>query len=605
MNNKKICIIYDRTNQNSESIIDQVYSHFCYDLSDTMAANLGFEIQLYDIASDRLRIKDIDPNTCCLSIIIITDAFFHEASKVQNTIEKLRERGTKTLLISLCKNRNLVRDINLLLVDPEKLESNISRILCVIAQKLCGEKITIFLSYYREEGNDVCRDFIKYALDIPGYQEFIDVKCIEFGAEIQKEIELCIKDKNSVVLCLRTPRYSERFWGMTELLLAKEHDVPIVIADCLEGVEQRSNPNAGNVPVIRLNLPLTAETVTTAMLLLTKEYLRKSIFSHAPDQENATLYLWRGPELADLTKAKLQNFTSIVYPAPPICKCETEYYHKLCSNVDLLLDNQVSLNTQNNRKKICISFSEGEPRKDAHPSFLKSIAAEILRYLICKDYEILYGGDWRRSGFTEQIRDFIEIYRSKHNGSNASLTNYFVNLHDDEVNHIEQELYSYGSLIQIPYASDPIASLSNMRERLITDADAVIVLGGKHTSENGITSGIAEEVALALTYNKPIYLLGATGGATGAIVDMVNGDNFRFTSSHTDNAHCQQRLSEINRIITQTTVEGISSINGLSPEENHTLFTSKNINLLLRVIFNGIERALSHCFNTELPPHET
>lgn len=349
MNTKNISIIYDKSNPASKKIVDQIYCNFCYDLSDITSINLGFEIHLYDIASKGSIIERIDSNDCCLCIIIITDLFFLKAAEIEGMAVNLQEQGINTLHISLCKNRNLFKDLNLLIVDPNEIEDNISRILCVVAQKLCGENLTIFLSYYRAEGDNVCRDFTNYMLDLPGFKEFIDIKQIEIGTEIQKEIESCIKD--SVVLCIYTSKYSERFWGMTELLLAKENDVPIVIADCLDGVERRRNPNAGNVPAIRFDLPLTEKTVNNTVLLLAKEYLQKSIFSHAPDREEATLYLWRGPELADLVKATSQKFTSIIYPAPPICKCETDYYLRLF-NVNLSLDNQVKLNTQNKRLSV-------------------------------------------------------------------------------------------------------------------------------------------------------------------------------------------------------------------------------------------------------------
>ena len=48
-----------------------------------------------------------------------------------------------------------------------------------------------------------------------------------------------------------TDNYATREWCRTEVILAKEHDRPIVVVNALESHEIRSFPYIGNVPVIR------------------------------------------------------------------------------------------------------------------------------------------------------------------------------------------------------------------------------------------------------------------------------------------------------------------------------------------------------------------
>lgn len=586
MNTSNISVIYDKSNKYANQIVDNIYQHFCYDISDIMAVNLGYEIHLYNVFINKREIESINKNNCCLCVIIITDSFFHDASATQNMVDKLKDKHINTLLISLSNNKNLFIDLNLLMVDVNNLEKNLSRIMCVLAQKLCNRKVTIFLSYFRAEGDKYCKEFKNRTLNLPGFAEFLDIKDIEIGSNIQQEIESCIKD--NMMLCIYTPKYSERFWGMVELLIAKKNNVPIVIADCLDGVEKRRNPNSGNVPVIRFNYPINDEIVSDTVLLLMKEYLRKCIFHQESNQQKSVLYLWKSPELSDLAKAKKANLSSVVYPAPPICRCEVEYYNELF-DIDFILDNNISQNNSKITKKIVLSYAEGNAREHTHPHFLKSITAEILRYLIYGNYTISYGGDWRKNGFTQQIINFIDIYRSRHQGNTAFLNNYFVNLCGDDISHIEQEIFSYGKIILIPYEDNACKALTNMRLQLISDSDAVIVLGGHLTSNNGITSGIAEEVALAIINNKPLYLIGASGGATKTIVDIMNGMSYEFTSRYFD-TDCQEQLHIINNTISNITIEDISKNNGLSLNENLVLFNSQNINLLLSTLFRGIER---------------
>lgn len=60
-------------------------------------------------------------------------------------------------------------------------------------------------------------------------------------------------------------------------------------------------------------------------------------------------------------------------------------------------------------------------------------------------------------------------------------------------------------------------SLFRMRVELIHRASAVIAMTGKEYGFSGRFPGVAEEVMLALAFNKPVYLVGGFGGATKAI----------------------------------------------------------------------------------------
>jgi hypothetical protein len=67
-------------------------------------------------------------------------------------------------------------------------------------------------------------------------------------------------------------------------------------------------------------------------------------------------------------------------------------------------------------------------------------------------------------------------------------------------------------------------SLFRMRLRLVNDIDALIVVGGKDGDSWGRFSGIAEEVALALEMDKPVYVLGGRKGAAQAVGQLLGLD---------------------------------------------------------------------------------
>jgi hypothetical protein len=64
-------------------------------------------------------------------------------------------------------------------------------------------------------------------------------------------------------------------------------------------------------------------------------------------------------------------------------------------------------------------------------------------------------------------------------------------------------------------------SLFRMREHVMREADAVVVMTGKEFGFRGRFPGIAEEVMLALAFHKPVYLVGGFGGATQAVGQLL------------------------------------------------------------------------------------
>ncbi len=101
-------------------------------------------------------------------------------------------------------------------------------------------------------------------------------------------------------------------------------------------------------------------------------------------------------------------------------------------------------------------------------------------------------------------------------------------------------------------------SLSAMRERLIEDIDALVVVGGKRWSGSGKEPGTKQELDAALARGLPCFLLGGFGGMAE---DLAADPNYR------------DRLG-----------------NGLSTDDNQYLLTTRNDGGAVAMILEALGR---------------
>jgi len=68
--------------------------------------------------------------------------------------------------------------------------------------------------------------------------------------------------------------------------------------------------------------------------------------------------------------------------------------------------------------------------------------------------------------------------------------------------------------------------LTEMRIKSIGSSHARICAGGKLSGYNGKMPGVLEEILIAIDKNKPIYLLGAFGGAVGEVCKVLRKEAY-------------------------------------------------------------------------------
>jgi SLOG cluster2 len=149
-----------------------------------------------------------------------------------------------------------------------------------------------------------------------------------------------------------------------------------------------------------------------------------------------------------------------------------------------------------------------------------------------------------------------------------------------------------------------------MREAMNAETDARIFLGGQVGSLGvrglGKYPGLAEEALIALRSQKPVYLIGAFGGCTEAIIAALHGEKpaaFTETERLTDLGVCKAFNLFNSQISGDTepidykvlTAEfetiGLAGLNnGLNANENERLFTSAHLPEVIALVLRGLGR---------------
>ena len=326
------------------------------------------------------------------------------------------------------------------------------------------------------------------------------------------------------------------------------------------------------------------------------------------------------PELFSFIKISKDKKT-ILYPEPPLGKEEqlvlTDFNNKISfvTPTEAMAQSMGNLND----KRIAFSVSESDDlhQRGCAKAMLKDIVLELSRYIVKAGGYLIYGGDLRKEGFTESFENFSYQYGEKEKADRQEkyFTNYFawpIHLNISESNkaeffhcRVEPKFVDApkGVIANVfipPFGNENLNiwahSLTKMREEMENSVDARIILGGRLTGFKGKYTGIIEEFLIASQKNHPIYLIGGFGGAAKAIVDIREGKDIDllklaegtpsyadFLTYYNDNNSDKIDYSSIKEHLITYTFN-----NGLTLEENKTLFHTTNILEIVSLILKGL-----------------
>ncbi|MGS1116513.1 toll/interleukin-1 receptor domain-containing protein [Castellaniella sp. UC4442_H9] len=203
-------------------------------------------------------------------------------------------------------------------------------------------KVQIFLSHSKhddtgEQTAELIRDRLQAG---HGLASFFDVHDIPAG--LRFHTVLLSQVRVSAMVAVHTDTYSSREWCRREIIEAKRHNVPLVVADCISDLDERGFPYLGNVPVVRLD-PEGPNRIDVVIARLLDEVLKDFLWRCRTNISTeiagpAIFFIPRPPEL--ITLAMLPPKTDvpapiIVYPNPPLSKEEERLFFEIAPHVQL------------------------------------------------------------------------------------------------------------------------------------------------------------------------------------------------------------------------------------------------------------------------------
>jgi SLOG cluster2/TIR domain len=548
-----------------------------------------------------------------------------------------------------------------------RLTNEISRLITrrpAVAAAEAGEtsaksppKMRLFLSHAKVDGEKTAlalRDYIQTHLALDTFFDAIDIAAgFRFAEEIDDGID------SAAFALIHTDAYASRVWCQYEVIRAKRHGRPAVVIHAIEDGEPRSFPYIGNVPTIRWQ----PDRIESIIGLILREVLRGEYFTrHFENMKTlfeippAARALSRAPELltALALRADGDQVPYFVYPDPPLAKLELDLILELAPNLrlttptllfanpkqpDELAGNCLAKTLAGRTIGISISDSEnlairgmGFPKlpgeKFAPPSaHLRDAMTEFARFLLAAGATLAYGGDLRQGGFTLVLCELVAGYRATSGETTAALQSYLSwPIHLDLTEDQEAGWSGLVDFHKIPPPAglgvDPLVkpppttpenlvawarSLTVMRDQMDSEIDARILVGGQIGSFGagglGRYPGLAEEALLALRAKKPVYLVGAFGGCTEAIIEALRGNKpAAFTDEVRLAGADQQAAADLYNSTAAESIDyaaltaefesfGIAGLNnGLSTEENERLFTTTRLPSMIALVLRGMSR---------------
>ena len=203
-------------------------------------------------------------------------------------------------------------------------------------------KVQVFLSHSKHDdsGSQIACSIRDRIHGHHALASFLDVHDIPAGLRLQKV--LLQQVRSSAVVAIHTDSYSSREWCRREVIEAKLWNAPLVVANCISNLDDRSFPYMGNVPVIRLE-DEDEERIDFLIYRLLDEVFKDFLWRcqvelHGSAAAPSVMFIPRPPELislVNLPSAVEEAEVVIVYPDPPLSSEEQRLFTKVAPRVRL------------------------------------------------------------------------------------------------------------------------------------------------------------------------------------------------------------------------------------------------------------------------------
>lgn len=498
----------------------------------------------------------------------------------------------------------------------------------------------IFLSHAKDGKNGLnTAKQLKNLIDNSTLSRFFDSNDIAPGYRFDDEIVNNIKE--SSVIIINSDIYSSRYWCQREIQTAKEFERPIIEVDLIDKEMDRKFPFAGNVPVVRVNItdgePKTDDLYRILENIIIEtirfSYVNKKLEMLKMGITGRIKKFCRPPEMIDTPKIitsgkniKLK-YDKIIYPDPPIYSEEIEFFKSLGIEVYTPIEYEQDMLLG---KKVGISISD--PQSDElsklgqNEMHLSRLSQYVANYILGRGAMLIYGGDLRQSGYTEQLLREAQVLRDRLKTNDIYLKDYLAwPIYLSDISEVKKWIGQYRDVLEIKKVPidetvldlvqtdtkfinpDTIGnrfvwgkSLSKMRYEMIKECDARVCAGGRKSGYKGKMPGVLEEVLIAADLGCPLYLLGGFGGIVRDICELIQNNNEpdslieQWQSSHNKGYKellqmYEEQGEKIDYSELLKKIKNIQLNNGLTQEENVILFNTVYVDEAVQLILKGLQ----------------
>lgn len=643
-----IHVLYHSAYKEGSSIYTMLYKALCRDSESPFMDGLDIPVYFQTGDDNGLTTMAKAGTERCL-ILLLVDINMFCSSVWHNYIQKLLQENAddklKIVGVKLDSHAfsfldGLSKD-QMIVLQTESIMDNIdefkTRLFEVIIRYLGGEKtkkVSVFISHSKRDtgntGEVMAKEVRQFLFADTKLRSFFDVHDILDGYQFDQQIKENIKE--SLILVLFTDTYSSREWCRIEALTAKENKKPMVVVSQLQEGAERLFPYIGNVPSTVFHgdwRPVINLLLRTAIDYIYESQLLESLCDEHSD------YLPYPPEAHSLSVLK-EDKEVVFYPEPPLGNEELEVLNAISKQMKTEkrfktpMEQRASENKLNDAQiAISVSDSEDLPLLGIGREMLCDLTVELSRHILKAGGKMIYGGDLRKDGYTKLFRDLSDQYgnyeKEKHDV--IYFTNYLSWPIYNKMSMVDKADY-LSCRVQLVECEPSVAvsadmkndfvppvnvdlrymwatSLTAMRQYAELQAKARVLVGGKVKGFSGCMAGIVEEFITAKQANHPVYLIGGFGGAAKLLTEIIEKKNGLKAEALLNIACEDDKYRELyghyeakGQHIDYAILDSISIAdfrnNGLTDDENLSLFHSVNIMEIVSLVLKGLSNSLNH-----------
>lgn len=210
-----------------------------------------------------------------------------------------------------------------------------------LSQYLVNVKVFLSHTKYDKDGLKIAETVRNRIHERYSFTSFFDIYNIPAG--LQFDNVLLNEVRQSAVIIMHTDSYSTREWCRREVIEAKLSHRPLVVADCIRILDDRSFSYLGNAPVVRVN-HREVKRIDFLIGCLIDEVFRDFLWrcqveKYKSETNIDAIFVPHPPELITLASFTQQPGAVdlvVVYPGIPISIEEERLFNKIAPKVRLV-----------------------------------------------------------------------------------------------------------------------------------------------------------------------------------------------------------------------------------------------------------------------------